>query len=338
VPPAAAQPAAALRARATPARRGPDPNPAPGPPAVLDTRSEDDEDDEESGEEEELLEGSGCAGAPQQGARLRLQARRARAGSDSDGSGSDQDHNSALGQPVAQQSQQRRAAWQAAAAADTGCSGLPSLPALCSNPKGPVIIVKSRSSGDLGAGAGPILRQIGALPSGAQVSGPIQMAPVPTSALTGALKLQPVTLRPVMLVPAKGAATYAAGSPSTAGSSQERVQSAFAEQLRASADKAERAAEQQEQQQRHGGSSRQRQSKLSAKQAAKREAEQLQGSPKGAKRARGQGPARIAAAPAGHCCSQCGTQTTPVWRAGPQGPKTLCNACGVRYMKTAKKK
>lgn len=31
-------------------------------------------------------------------------------------------------------------------------------------------------------------------------------------------------------------------------------------------------------------------------------------------------------------------QVTPVWRAGPEGPKTLCNACGVRYMKVAKKK
>ncbi len=31
-------------------------------------------------------------------------------------------------------------------------------------------------------------------------------------------------------------------------------------------------------------------------------------------------------------------QTTPVWRAGPHGPKTLCNACGVRYMKVAKRK
>lgn len=29
-------------------------------------------------------------------------------------------------------------------------------------------------------------------------------------------------------------------------------------------------------------------------------------------------------------------QVTPVWRAGPNGPKTLCNACGVRYMKTVK--
>lgn len=30
-------------------------------------------------------------------------------------------------------------------------------------------------------------------------------------------------------------------------------------------------------------------------------------------------------------CSHCGVQKTPQWRAGPSGPKTLCNACGVRY-------
>lgn len=29
-------------------------------------------------------------------------------------------------------------------------------------------------------------------------------------------------------------------------------------------------------------------------------------------------------------------QVTPVWRAGPHGPKTLCNACGVRWMKVVK--
>jgi hypothetical protein len=40
----------------------------------------------------------------------------------------------------------------------------------------------------------------------------------------------------------------------------------------------------------------------------------------------------------GHACSQCGTQVTPVWRAGPLGPKTLCNACGVRWMKQSKRK
>ncbi|XP_050213565.1 GATA transcription factor 5-like [Mercurialis annua] len=30
-------------------------------------------------------------------------------------------------------------------------------------------------------------------------------------------------------------------------------------------------------------------------------------------------------------CSHCLSQRTPQWRAGPMGPKTLCNACGVRY-------
>ncbi len=34
--------------------------------------------------------------------------------------------------------------------------------------------------------------------------------------------------------------------------------------------------------------------------------------------------------------ANCLVQVTPVWRAGPLGPKTLCNACGVRYMKTVK--
>lgn len=51
------------------------------------------------------------------------------------------------------------------------------------------------------------------------------------------------------------------------------------------------------------------------------------------------GPSKTAALPSsGHCCTQCSTTTTPVWRAGPCGPKTLCNACGVRWMKVAKKK
>ncbi|KAK1397612.1 GATA transcription factor 9 [Heracleum sosnowskyi] len=30
-------------------------------------------------------------------------------------------------------------------------------------------------------------------------------------------------------------------------------------------------------------------------------------------------------------CSHCLSQKTPQWRSGPSGPKTLCNACGVRY-------
>lgn len=36
-------------------------------------------------------------------------------------------------------------------------------------------------------------------------------------------------------------------------------------------------------------------------------------------------------------CLNCGTTNTPLWRGGPEGPKTLCNACGVRYMKTNKR-
>ncbi|KAI4385741.1 hypothetical protein MLD38_003735 [Melastoma candidum] len=30
-------------------------------------------------------------------------------------------------------------------------------------------------------------------------------------------------------------------------------------------------------------------------------------------------------------CLHCHITKTPQWRAGPLGPKTLCNACGVRY-------
>ncbi|KAE8699710.1 GATA transcription factor 4 [Hibiscus syriacus] len=30
-------------------------------------------------------------------------------------------------------------------------------------------------------------------------------------------------------------------------------------------------------------------------------------------------------------CTHCGSEKTPQWRTGPLGPKTLCNACGVRY-------
>ncbi|XP_024021768.1 GATA transcription factor 1 [Morus notabilis] len=33
----------------------------------------------------------------------------------------------------------------------------------------------------------------------------------------------------------------------------------------------------------------------------------------------------------GRKCQHCGADKTPQWRAGPYGPKTLCNACGVRY-------
>lgn len=30
-------------------------------------------------------------------------------------------------------------------------------------------------------------------------------------------------------------------------------------------------------------------------------------------------------------CRHCGTEKTPQWREGPEGPHTLCNACGVRH-------
>ncbi|XP_065864201.1 GATA transcription factor 15-like [Euphorbia lathyris] len=32
-------------------------------------------------------------------------------------------------------------------------------------------------------------------------------------------------------------------------------------------------------------------------------------------------------------CSDCHTTKTPCWRGGPAGPKTLCNACGIRHRK-----
>ncbi|XP_072995526.1 GATA transcription factor 9-like [Typha latifolia] len=39
----------------------------------------------------------------------------------------------------------------------------------------------------------------------------------------------------------------------------------------------------------------------------------------------------LAAAHDGRKCLHCATDKTPQWRTGPMGPKTLCNACGVRY-------
>ncbi|KAL5065879.1 hypothetical protein RYX36_027616 [Vicia faba] len=32
-------------------------------------------------------------------------------------------------------------------------------------------------------------------------------------------------------------------------------------------------------------------------------------------------------------CSDCNTTKTPLWRSGPRGPKSLCNACGIRQRK-----
>ncbi|MBA0869484.1 hypothetical protein Goshw_028608 [Gossypium schwendimanii] len=39
----------------------------------------------------------------------------------------------------------------------------------------------------------------------------------------------------------------------------------------------------------------------------------------------------VATNPDGRKCLHCATDKTPQWRTGPMGPKTLCNACGVRY-------
>ncbi|CAM8914732.1 unnamed protein product [Rhodiola kirilowii] len=32
-------------------------------------------------------------------------------------------------------------------------------------------------------------------------------------------------------------------------------------------------------------------------------------------------------------CAMCGTSKTPLWRSGPAGPKSLCNACGIKHRK-----
>ncbi|XVF72698.1 hypothetical protein PTKIN_Ptkin12aG0141100 [Pterospermum kingtungense] len=32
-------------------------------------------------------------------------------------------------------------------------------------------------------------------------------------------------------------------------------------------------------------------------------------------------------------CVDCNTTRTPLWRGGPAGPRSLCNACGIRYRK-----
>ncbi|XP_059447996.1 GATA transcription factor 1 [Corylus avellana] len=42
-------------------------------------------------------------------------------------------------------------------------------------------------------------------------------------------------------------------------------------------------------------------------------------------------PKPVSATTIGRKCQHCGAEKTPQWRAGPAGPKTLCNACGVRY-------
>ncbi|CDP16472.1 unnamed protein product [Coffea canephora] len=36
-------------------------------------------------------------------------------------------------------------------------------------------------------------------------------------------------------------------------------------------------------------------------------------------------------------CIACGSDDTPLWRKGPHGPRTLCNACGLRYARLMKR-
>jgi hypothetical protein len=43
--------------------------------------------------------------------------------------------------------------------------------------------------------------------------------------------------------------------------------------------------------------------------------------------------APVAYSPGPKACAQCGTTRTPQWREGPEGPKTLCNACGVKRVR-----
>jgi len=41
--------------------------------------------------------------------------------------------------------------------------------------------------------------------------------------------------------------------------------------------------------------------------------------------------------PEEYVCTDCGTVESPEWRKGPFGPKTLCNACGLRWAKKSRK-
>lgn len=42
--------------------------------------------------------------------------------------------------------------------------------------------------------------------------------------------------------------------------------------------------------------------------------------------------------PEGQTCLGCSATSTPEWRRGPLGPRTLCNACGLVYAKLIKKR
>ncbi|KAI6694649.1 hypothetical protein NL676_022359 [Syzygium grande] len=35
-------------------------------------------------------------------------------------------------------------------------------------------------------------------------------------------------------------------------------------------------------------------------------------------------------------CVECRTTRTPMWRGGPAGPRSLCNACGIKYRKRSR--
>ncbi|GFR42489.1 hypothetical protein Agub_g3284 [Astrephomene gubernaculifera] len=50
----------------------------------------------------------------------------------------------------------------------------------------------------------------------------------------------------------------------------------------------------------------------------------------------GGGKARKAKTSRNDFCRECGATSTPQWREGPEGPRTLCNRCGVRYKKSLK--
>ncbi|MCD7471673.1 hypothetical protein HAX54_012272 [Datura stramonium] len=44
-------------------------------------------------------------------------------------------------------------------------------------------------------------------------------------------------------------------------------------------------------------------------------------------------PERVSSESQLKTCADCGTTKTPLWRGGPAGPKSLCNACGIRSRK-----
>lgn len=60
----------------------------------------------------------------------------------------------------------------------------------------------------------------------------------------------------------------------------------------------------------------------------------VSGEPPKKQRKKSSSPSPAALLPTGQIprrCSHCLVQKTPQWRTGPNGAKTLCNACGVRY-------